>query len=140
MDDLLILAAGLVENNNFKNDSFQDETKPDGKYETIVEAIKLKTSAEKGTQWFSFTLLIVDGEYINEKFYVSLFLTPKTIKATMSKIMKLITSMGYEIDLDMFASYEVLEEGLQSLVSGTTTLTKVTSTNGYVNYSFEGGE
>jgi hypothetical protein len=140
MDDLLMLAGELVENNNYQKNNFQEETKPDGDYEVVIESIKLKQSESTGTEWFGFTLKVVDGEFIEEKFYVNLFLTEKTIKATLSKIMRLIASMGYEIDLAMFNDKETIAEGLQTLVGGSTILSKSTSKNGFINYSFKGGE
>lgn len=140
MDDLLMLAGELVENNNYQKNNFQEETKPDGDYEVVIESIKLKQSESTGTEWFGFTLKVVDGEFIEEKFYVNLFLTEKTIKATLSKIMKLIASMGYEIDLAMFNDKETIAKGLQTLVGGSTILSKSTSKNGFINYSFKGGE
>ena len=73
MDNLLMLAGELVENNNYKNDNFQEEQKPDGEYEVVLESVKLKVSDTTGTEWFAFILKVIDGEYIEEKFYVNLF-------------------------------------------------------------------
>jgi len=140
MDELLKLAGELVTNNNYQKDDFQEETKPDGEYEVIIEAIKLKESAEKGTEWFAFTLKVTAGDYVEEKFYVNLFLTEKTTKRTLSTIMKLISSLGYEIDLAMFASKDEILEGLTGLIGNETMLSKTTSNNGFINYSFKGGK
>lgn len=139
MDNLLMLAGELVENNNYQKDNFQEETKPDGDYEVIVESIKLKESDSTGTEWFALVLKVIDGDYIEEKFYVNLYLTEKTIKATLSKIMRLVSSMGYEIDLNMFNDKDSIVEGLQPLMGETTILSKQTSKNGFINYSFKGG-
>lgn len=140
MDNLLMLAGELVENNNFKNDNFQEEQKPDGDYEVFIESIKLKVSDSTGTEWFALVLKVIEGEYIEEKFYVNLFLTEKTIKSTLSKVMRLVSSMGYEIDLNMFNDKDTIVEGLQPLIGETTILSKQTSKNGFINYSFKGGE
>lgn len=140
MDDLLVLAAELAENNNFKKADYQEETKPDGRYEVSIEAIKLKESSNTGTRWFSFVLPVLDGEFVGEKFYVSLYLSEKTTKGTLSKIMNLLNVLGYEIDLTMFNDAEVLEKGLQTLIGEKVTLNKKTSGKGFINYSFEGGE
>lgn len=141
MDNLLVLAGELVENNNFKTDDFQEETKPDGVYETIIESIKAKVSEEKGTEWFAFSLKVTDGDYIEEKFNVNLFLTEKSIKITLKKIMRLLTALGYEIDITMFSDKDSIVEGLQSVVGETTFLSKTTSKNGFINYDFiEGGQ
>lgn len=139
MDNLLMLAGELVENNNYQKDNFQEETKPDGDYEVIIESIKLKESDSTGTEWFALVLKVIGGDYIEEKFYVNLFLTEKTVKATLSKIMRLVSSMGYEIDLNMFNDKETIVEGLQPLIGETTVLSKQTSKNGFINYSFKGG-
>lgn len=140
MEDLLVLAAELAENNNYKKADYQEEQKPDGIYEVNVDSIKLKESSNTGTRWFSFVLSVLDGEFVGEKFYVSLFLTEKTTKGTLSKIMNLLNSLNYEIDLNMFNDAEVLEKGLQTLIGEKATLTKKTSGKGFINYSFGGGE
>lgn len=138
MDDLLLLAGELAENNNFEKDTYNEETKPDGDYPVVIEKVALKTSDSTGTEWYSFALKIVDGDFIEEKFYVNLYLTEKTVKATLSKIMKLIKSLGYEIDLQMFNDKNTIEAGLQSLIGERTILSKQTSKGGFINYSFKG--
>lgn len=140
MDDLLLLAGELVENNNFKKDDFQEESKPDGDYEVVLESAKLKISDATGTEWFALICKVIEGEYAEEKFYVNLFLTEKTIKATLKKIMRLVSSMGYEVDLAMFNDKNTIIDGIQPLVGETTILSKTTSKNGFINYSFVGGE
>lgn len=140
MDDLLLLAGELAENNNFKNDTFNEDTKPDGEYLVVLESIKLRMSETTGTEWFSLTLKVVEGDYIEEKFYVNLFLTEKTVKRTLTILMRLLSSMGYEIDITMFSDKNTIAESFQSLVGEQTTLVKQTSKNGFINYSFKGGE
>lgn len=139
MDDLLTLASELVANDSYKTEGYSTESKPDGDYTVVIDNIKLKTS-EKGTEWFAFTLNVLDGEYANEKFYVNLFLTEKTVKGTLSKIMNLINSLGYTVQLDMFADKDSILNILKETVGETTILTKKTSNNGFINYSFKGGE
>ncbi len=138
MDDILALASELVENNNYKNDSFQEETKPDGVYSVILESAKLKVSPTKGTEWFALDCKVIDGEYIEESFNVNLFLTEKTVKGSLSKLMRLISAAGYEIDMSMFTDKDAIEEGLQTLVGENVLLIKQTSKSGFINYSFEG--
>ena len=140
MDELLMIAGELVENNNFKKDDFQQENKPDGQYEVVLEKATLKQSETTGTEWFALVLKIIEGDYIEEKFYVNLFLTEKTIKATLKKVMRLVSSMGYEIDLAMFNDKNAIVDGIQPLIGETTILSKTTGQNGFINYSFEGGE
>ena len=140
MDELLMIAGELVENNNFKKDDFQQENKPDGQYEVVLEKATLKQSETTGTEWFALVLKVIEGDYIEEKFYVNLFLTEKTIKATLKKVMRLVSSMGYEIDLAMFNDKNAIVDGIQPLIGETTILSKTTSQNGFINYSFEGGE
>ena len=140
MDDLLSLANDLVENNNYKNDNNFEEKKPDGDYEVLIESISLKESETTGTQWFSIVAKVLSGDYINENFYISLFLTEKTIKTTLSKLMRLIDAAGYTIDVSMFSDTGTIVEGMQSVVGSTVELHKTTSKKGYVNYSFGGEE
>lgn len=139
MDDILAIASTLVENENYKKDDYLD-VKPDGEYTTILEKVEVKMSEEKGTEWFSFIFNIVEGEYANQKLFVNLFLTEKTTKGTLSKIMNLISSLGYEIDLTMFESKDAIEKGLQNVIGTEILVNKKTSANGYVNYSMRGTE
>lgn len=137
MDDLLMLASELAENNNYKTaDNNYEEKKPDGVYSVLIESIKLRTSESTGTQWYSIVAKVLEGDYVEEKFYVSYFLTEKTIKRTLAKLMKLINSCGYDVDVAMFSDVESIEEGLQELVGSNLFLNKKTSKKGFVDYSF----
>ena len=137
MDDLLMLASELAENNNYKTaDNTYEEKKPDGLYSVLIESIKLRTSETTGTQWFNIVAKVLEGDYVEEKFYVSYFLTEKTVKRTLSKLMKLINSCGYDVDVSMFSDVESIEEGLQELVGSNLFLDKKTSKKGFVDYSF----
>lgn len=137
MDDLLALASELAENNNYKTaDNNYEEKKPDGTYSVLIESIKLKTSKNTGNQWFNIVAKVLEGDYVEEKFYVSYFLTEKMVKRTLSKLMKLINSCGYDIDVAMFSDVESIEQGLQELVGNSLYLEKKTSNKGFVDYSF----
>lgn len=137
MDDLLMLASELAENNNYKTaDNNYEEKKPDGVYSVLIESIKLRTSESTGTQWYSIVAKVLEGDYVEEKFYVSYFLTEKTVKRTLSKLMKLINSCGYDVDVAMFSDVDSIEEGLQELVGSNLFLDKKTSKKGFVDYSF----
>ena len=136
MDDLLMLAGELLENNNYKNDNNYEEKKPDGDYNIVIESIALKESNNTGTEWFNIVAKVIDGEYAEEKFYISLFLTEKTIKTTLAKLMKLIDACGFELDLAMFNDKITIEEGLQNTIGSTLMLNKKTSAKGFINYTF----
>ena len=137
MDDLLALASELAENNNYKTaDNNYEEKKPDGLYSVLIESIKLKTSENTGNQWFNIIVKVLEGDYVEEKFYVNYFLTEKMVKRTLSKLMKLINSCGYDIDVAMFSDVESIEQGLQELVGNSLYLEKKTSKKGFVDYSF----
>ncbi len=137
MDDLLALASELAENNNYKTaDNNYEEKKPDGLYSVLIESIKLRTSENTGNQWFNIVAKVLEGDYAEEKFYVSYFLTEKMVKRTLSKLMKLINSCGYDIDVAMFSDVESIEQGLQELVGNSLYLEKKTSKKGFIDYSF----
>lgn len=138
MDDILSLASELVENNNYKNDTFQEETKPDGVYSIVLESAELKVSPTKGTEWFALGCKVVDGDYTGESFNVKLYLTEKTIKRSLSTLMRLISSAGYDVDVSMFTDKDAIEQGLQTLLGENVLLIKQTSKGGFINYSFEG--
>lgn len=137
MDDLLALASELAENNNYKTaDNNYEEKKPDGTYSVLIESIKLRTSENTGNQWFNIVAKVLEGDYVEEKFYVSYFLTEKMVKRTLSKLMKLINSCGYDIDVAMFSDVESIEQGLQELIGNSLYLEKKTSKKGFIDYSF----
>ena len=137
MKDLLNLASELMANDAYKSNDYV-ERKPDGKYLVNIDSIELRTS-QKGNQWFKFKTTILDGEYAEQHFNVDWFLSEKTMERTIKDIMKLITSCGFELNTEMFTSYETLEECLQALVNQQVELTKKTSKNNFINYSLEGG-
>ena len=139
MDDLLLIAGELAQNENYKKDSYEDN-RPDGDYEVVIENVALKHSEEKGTEWFSFTTKIIEGEYAGQTIYVNLFLSEKSVRITLGKLMSLISSLGYEIDLAMFNNKESILDGLQSLIGSEITLGKKTSKKGFTDYSFKGGK
>lgn len=138
MDDLLLIAGELAQNDNFKKDTYED-TRPDGDYEVILEDVSLKYSEAKGTEWFSLKTKILEGDYADETLFINLFMKEKTVRRTLSKIMSLLSSLGYIIDLAMFNNKETILDGLQSLVGTTFIINKTTSNKGYVDYKFKGG-
>lgn len=139
MDDLLILASELVKDGNYKKNNYE-EHKPDGDYNVIIESIALKESEQTGTQWFNIVSKVLDGEYAEEKFYTSYFLTEKAMKISLANIMKFVNACGYEVDVNMFTDLDTLNEALQPLVGSVCILNKATSKKGFVSYTFSNGE
>ena len=139
MDDLLILASELVKDGNYKKNNYE-EHKPDGDYNVIIESIALKESEQTGTQWFNIVSKVLDGEYAEEKFYTSYFLTEKAMKISLANLMKFVNACGYEVDVNMFTDLDMLNEALQPLVGSVCILNKTTSKKGFVSYTFSNGE
>ena len=139
MDDLLILASELVKDGNYKKNNYE-EHKPDGDYNVIIESIALKESEQTGTQWFNIVSKVLDGEYAEEKFYTSYFLTEKAMKISLANLMKFVNACGYEVDANMFTDLDTLNEALQPLVGSVCILNKATSKKGFVSYTFSNGE
>ena len=139
MDDLLILASELVKDGNYKKNNYE-EHKPDGDYNVIIESIALKESEQTGTQWFNIVSKVLDGEYAEEKFYTSYFLTEKAMKISLANLMKFVNACGYEVDVNMFTDLDTLNEALQQLVGSVCILNKATSKKGFVSYTFSNGE
>ena len=139
MDDLLILASELVKDGNYKKNNYE-EHKPDGDYNVIIESIALKESEQTGTQWFNIVSKVLDGEYAEEKFYTSYFLTEKAMKISLANLMKFVNACGYEVDVNMFTDLDTLNEALQPLVGSVCVLNKATSKKGFVSYTFSNGE
>lgn len=139
MDDLLILASELVKDGNYKKNNYE-EHKPDGEYNVIIESIALKESEQTGTQWFNIVSKVLDGEYAEEKFYTSYFLTEKAMKISLANLMKFVNACGYEVDANMFTDLDTLNEALQPLVGSVCILNKATSKKGFVSYTFSNGE
>ena len=139
MDDLLILASELVKDGNYKKNNYE-EHKPDGDYNVIIESIALKESEQTGTQWFNIVSKVLDGEYAEEKFYTSYFLTEKAMKISLANLMKFVNACGYEVDVNMFTDLDTLNEALQPLVGSVCILNKATSKKGVVSYTFSNGE
>lgn len=136
MEDLLNLASELMKDDNYKKSNFEEL--PDGEYLVNIDKIELREN-DKGTQWIGFTNTVIDGDFSERKMFINMFLTEKTIKRTISAIMNIITSFGYELDTSMFADFDTLVECLQSLINKQANVTK--RTNGeFVNYTLRGVE
>ena len=90
MKDLLNLASELMANDAYKSNNYV-ERKPDGQYPVNIDSIEFKTS-QKGTQWFRFKTTILDGEYAEEKFYTSYFLTEKAMIISLANLMKFVNA------------------------------------------------
>lgn len=136
-EDLLTLASELIENNNYKNDTYASDNRPDGDYRVVLKQAEFKEKEETGTTWFALTFDILTADYVGEKFFVNLFLTEKTTKRTLTTIMRLVSSMGYELDPLAFKSTNSILKVLKSLIDNETILNKKTSKGGFINYSFE---
>ena len=139
MDDLLILASELVKDGNYKKNNYE-EHKPDGDYNVIIESIALKESEQTGTQWFNIVSKVLDGEYAEEKFYTSYFLTEKAMKISLANLMKFVNACGYEVDVNMFTDLDTLNEALKQLVGSVCILNKKKKKKGFVSYTFSNGE
>lgn len=136
MEDLLKLATDLMKDDNYKKEVSYEEL-PDGDYTVNIDKIELRSN-DKGTQWIGFTNTVLDGDYSERKMFINMFLTEKTVKRTITAIMNIITSFGYELDPTMFADFDTLVECLQTLVNQTAYVEK--KTNGeFVNYKVRGG-
>ena len=139
MDNVLSIVDELLKDNNYKKAGNFEETKPDGDYLCNIDSISLKES-DTGTQWINVVTTILDGDYIEEKFYVNYWLTEKSVKGSITKIMQVISSFGYTPSVDMFETYEILASTLSdNLVNSQVKLNKKTSSKGFINYTLDGG-
>ena len=138
MDELFLLAGELIENEGYKKDEY--EGLPDGEYNVLFDGVTLKKSEEKGTEWFSLRLKVIDGDYANRVEYANLFLTEKTVKRTLSIIMKLIDALGYEVSIESFEDKNTILDVLKTMIGESTVYHKSTSSGGFVNHSFKKGE
>ena len=135
MEDLLSLANELMKDDNYKKGTYTEI--PDGEYKAIIEAITLKES-QSGNQYVGFTLVITDGEFAERKMFVNRFLTEGALRITVSQIMNLIKTCGYELEGDMFTDFETMVNCLQSLIGQEITVTKKTKGD-FSNYTMVGG-
>lgn len=139
MENVLSIVDELLKDNNYKKSGNYEETKPDGDYLCNIDSIALKES-ETGTQWINFVLTVLDGDYVEEKFYVNYWLTEKSVKGSITKIMQVISSFGYTPSVDMFETYDILATTLSdNLVNSQVKLNKKTSAKGFINYTLDGG-
>lgn len=136
MEDLLKLANELMANESYKSvGGFEDY--PDGNYHVNIDKVELKMAQQTGNRFISFGTTILDGDYAEKKMFFSYFLTDKTAKRTLSTIMNILTSFGYELNAAMFQDYDTLISCLQALVGSTGVVEK--KTNGqYANYTLRG--
>lgn len=67
-----------VDDNGFDN-------LPDGIYDAILEDVQFRVS-EKGTEWLSLTLTIINEGYENRKFFANYWLTEKQLERNIKRL------------------------------------------------------
>lgn len=68
---------------NVDDDGF--DNLPDGIYDAILEDVQFRVS-EKGTEWLSLTLTIINEGYENRKFFANYWLTEKQLERNIKKL------------------------------------------------------
>lgn len=135
MDDLLKIASGVMENFNPAVDSADDyEDLKDGEYSCMLEEVKDRVSAEKGTKWISLQFRILEGEYADRFLFVNYFFTEKTTERSIKGLIKLAHEFGYELPLEAFTDMSTLSEALTSLEGTNATVKQTTSKSGFANH------
>ena len=136
MEELLKMAAELKENDGYKNMTGEYPEIPDGEYQANIDKVEHRTS-KNGNDYINITTTIVDGDFTNQKIFVPFYFSEKSAKITIGKIMTLIASCGYEPTVEMFADYDSIATGLETLVNTVVTVKKETKGE-YTNYSMKG--
>ena len=110
----------------------------DGEYCGIIEKLEFRKN-EKGTQWFSFTVNLLEE---NKKYFANLFLTDKTIKFNLQKFKDIIEKLTQEklTANDFLNEIELCEKLTEKLAGTEVTLILETNKNGFQNFSMEKNE
>ena len=116
----------------------KDFTIADGEYVGIVEKLEFRRN-EKGTQWFSFTVNLLEE---NKKYFANLFLTDKTIRFNLQKFKNLVENLTGEILTaeDFINEIELANKLSEKLAGIEVTLILETNKNGFQNFSMEKNE
>ena len=110
----------------------------DGEYTGIIEKLEFRRN-EKGTQWFSFTVNLIEK---NKKYFANLFLTDRTIRFNLQKFKTLVETLTNEtLTAEDFINETELANKLSEKLAGTeVTLVLKTNKNGFQNFKFETDE
>ena len=110
----------------------------DGEYYGVIEKLEFRKN-EKGTQWFSFTVNLIEE---NKKYFANLFLTDKTIRFNLQKFKTLVETLTNEtLTADDFINEIELANKLSEKIAGTeVTLILQTNKNGFQNFLMEKSE
>lgn len=134
-DDLLNIAGKVMEKFNPVTDSADDfEDIKDGEYSCLLEEVKDRVSAEKGTKWISLQFSILEGESAGRFLFVNYFFTEKTTERSIKGLIKLAHEFGYELPLEAFSDLSTLSEALQSLCGTNAIVKQTTSKSGFANH------
>ena len=113
----------------------KDFSLKDGEYTGIIEKLEFRRN-EKGTQWFSFTVNLIEE---NKKYFANLFMTEKTAKWNLTKFRDIIKSLtGESLTAEDFVNEVALAQRLDAEIVGKeVTLVLETKKNGFQNFKFE---
>ena len=116
----------------------KDFSLKDGEYTGIIEKLEFRRN-EKGTQWFSFTVNLIEK---NKKYFANLFLTDRTIRFNLQKFKTLVETLTNEtLTAEDFINETELANKLSEKLAGTeVTLVLKTNKNGFQNFKFETDE
>ncbi len=116
----------------------KDFSLKDGEYTGIIEKLEFRKN-EKGTQWFSFTVNLIEE---NKKYFANLFLTDRTIRFNLQKFKTLVETLTNEtLTAEDFINETELANKLSEKLAGTeVTLVLETNKNGFQNFTMEKNE
>ena len=116
----------------------KDFSLKDGEYDGVIEKLEFKTNA-KGTQWFSFTVNLIEE---NKKYFANLFMTEKTVKWNLQKFKNLVENLTGEILTaeDFINEIELANKLSEKLAGIEVTLILETNKNGFQNFNMEKNE
>ena len=117
----------------------KDFTIADGEYVGIVEKLEYRTSTQKGTPYFSFTVNLIEK---NKKYFGNLWLSDKSIEFSLSKFKSIIENLtGEQLTYQDFTDEKALIEKLNEKIVGTEVVLKLkTSDKGFQNFLMEKSE
>lgn len=114
-------------------DKETDFSVADGVYEGVIEGLEYKEN-EKGTQWFSFTINLINE---NKKYFANIYFSGKMAAMNLKKFINIILNLTGEALTSMdFANEVALTQRLNDELIGKEVVIELTTRKDFQNFKF----
>lgn len=122
-----------LEAQNWKAGDSEIDNPADGLYDAVIEGLEFKQN-EKGTQWFSFKLNLIQEQ---RPYNANIYFSGKMAQANLKKFTNIIFNLtGESLTALDFANEVALAQSLSDILVGTEVVIELSTKKDFQNFKF----